>query len=173
MKFIVMILMLIATQAAAATIQLDVNVTSVTDGDTLKGMYYQLPMTFRILGIDTFESRLGVRLDAQAQSHGFVSAEAKEVGLAGKRFAQAMVPIPACVEFSTLNPVDQYGRYLVKMWMTKCVAKATVPSYQEKIVAEGLAMVDYRYKADPFFVNLIAIETVAKTQNKGVWKYTK
>lgn len=172
--FILVALCLISTVASAATIQLEVKVTSSTDGDTLKAMYYQLPMKIRLLGIDTFESRRGAKLTGQAADNGFTNVEeAYSLGTIAKTKAGALAYGVACIEYSTLTPIDAYGRYLAKVWISPCLEKNNSPALQEILVSEGLAKVDYRYAADDFFVKLIAIETTAKSKKLGIWKYYK
>lgn len=168
-------LILIALPVCAAVVSIDIKYGKITDGDTFSATYMALPMKIRALGIDTPESKNGVRLNTQATTYGFPTyAELLTVGKAAKTYSNNLLSKSdgICVEFDTVNQyIDTYGRYLPKVWLGSCAGPRNF-TLQEELVREGLAFVDYRYQSDPFFAKLLTIQTDAKTNKKGIWKYS-
>lgn len=171
--FFLIISAIIGVHASAHGVELLVEQVKVSDGDTFKGMYYQLPMTVRLKGIDTFESRLGARLNVQMARFGFTDQyEAKAVGIAAReRLKQIMASTRACVVIDEANPTDTYGRFVGKVRPGTCGIQSVYA--METLVREGLAYVDYRGTTDVYYADLKLVEAQARASKLGIWKYTK
>jgi endonuclease YncB( thermonuclease family) len=63
-------------------------ITRVVDGDTYVAQYNQREYMIRIIGADTFETRYGRKLMAQARANSLPLVVAFQKGLAAKNFAQ-------------------------------------------------------------------------------------
>lgn len=171
--FAIIIMSILGVHASAHGVELLVENIRVSDGDTFKGMYYQLPMTVRLKGIDTFESRLGARLNVQMARFGFTDQyEAKAVGIAAReRLKQILASTRACVVIDENDPTDSYGRFVGKARAGTCGIQSVFA--MDTLVREGLAYVDYRGTTDMYYADLKLIEAQAKASKLGIWKYTK
>jgi endonuclease YncB( thermonuclease family) len=151
--------------APTSALNLNVIVVKNHDGDTLSVMYDQLPLIVRLYGIDAPEVTKGIRLNLQAKKLNFPTAtELQQVGLKAKAYLTSLLPTNVVLELKATPIYDTYGRIVGKI--------NKIVNMNEEMVRVGLAMVSTSgVVTDPFLLNLIELEKVAKASKIGIWIY--
>jgi micrococcal nuclease len=142
-----------STDTNGATDRIDVDVTSVIDGDTIKIMYEGKEETVRYLLIDTPETnhpKLGKQpLGSEA------TAENKRIIESGD----------VSIEFDVGERFDDYGRLLAYIYVDG-------ESVQEQLLESGLARVAYVYPPNTRYADEFEdVEQTAKKAGIGIWEF--
>ncbi len=126
-------------------------VSSVSDGDTIKVMVNGVQETVRLLLIDTPET---VHPNKPQQPFG---AEASQ-------YVKNSLPIGCWVDLEmNIQEKDKYGRYLAYVWMNGQMLN-------QALVAVGLAKVAFTSAGDVKYLPVLKdIELRAKMQGTGIW----
>lgn len=133
--------------------RLDVEVTEVVDGDTIKIMYNGKEETVRYLLIDTPETRhprLGKQpLGEEAKKENEKIIEAGDIS----------------IEFDVGERFDDYGRLLAYVY-------ADGESVQEQLIESGHARVAYVFPPNTRYLDEFEeTEAAARSAGIGIWKY--
>ncbi len=98
-----------------------VTVSSVTDGDTFSFIERNEKINIRILGIDTYETRHGARLDSQAVHAGITIDSAYVLGIRAKVFADSLLNNRIVLLYRDPKQpnFDTYGRLLRHVFFTE------------------------------------------------------
>lgn len=145
--------MLESTDTSGTTDQIDVEVTQVIDGDTIKIMYEGEEVTVRYLLIDTPETN-HPRLGKQP-----LGSEATEEN---KRLIESG---DVSIEFDVGDRFDDYDRLLAYIYVDG-------ESVQEQMLAAGLARVAYVFPPNTRYLDdFEQVEQVAKDSQTGIWQY--
>lgn len=142
-----------STDTGGTTDQIDVEVTSVIDGDTIKIMYEGKEETVRYLLVDTPETnhpRLGKQpLGSEATAENKRLIESGDVS----------------IEFDVGDRFDDYGRLLAYIYVDG-------ESVQEQLLEAGLARVAYVYPPNTRYVDEFEeVEDSAKEEGIGIWEF--
>ncbi|MDN3450254.1 thermonuclease family protein [Planococcus sp. APC 3906] len=142
-----------STDTAGTEDQIDVEVSSVIDGDTIKIMYEGKEETVRYLLVDTPETnhpRLGEQpLGKEA------TAENKRIINSGD----------ISIEFDVGERFDDYGRLLAYIYVDG-------ESVQEQLLESGMARVAYVYPPNTRHLDAFEqVEQKAKDAGTGIWEY--
>ncbi|MDJ0330632.1 thermonuclease family protein [Planococcus sp. S3-L1] len=145
--------MLESTDTSGTTDQIDVKVTQVIDGDTIKIIYEGEEVTVRYLLIDTPETnhpRLGKQpLGSEATEENRRLIESGDVS----------------IEFDVGDRFDDYDRLLAYIYVDG-------ESVQEQMLASGLARVAYVFPPNTRHLDdFEQVEQVAKDSQTGIWQY--
>ncbi|AQU80000.1 nuclease [Planococcus faecalis] len=145
--------MLESTDTSGTTDQIDVKVTQVIDGDTIKIIYEGEEVTVRYLLIDTPETnhpRLGKQpLGSEATEENRRLIESGDVS----------------IEFDVGDRFDDYDRLLAYIYVDG-------ESVQEQMLASGLARVAYVFPPNTRYLDdFEQVEQVAKDSQTGIWQY--
>ncbi|MGE6370932.1 thermonuclease family protein [Planococcus kocurii] len=145
--------MLESTDTSGTTDQIDVEVTQVIDGDTIKIIYEGEEVTVRYLLIDTPETN-HPRLGKQP-----LGSEATEEN---KRLIESG---DVSIEFDVGDRFDDYDRLLAYIYVDG-------ESVQEQMLASGLARVAYVLPPNTRYLDdFEQVEQVAKDSQTGIWQY--
>lgn len=145
--------MLESTDTSGTTDQIDVEVTQVIDGDTIKIIYEGEEVTVRYLLIDTPETN-HPRLGKQP-----LGSEATEEN---KRLIESG---DVSIEFDVGDRFDDYDRLLAYIYVDG-------ESVQEQMLASGLARVAYVFPPNTRYLDdFEQVEQVAKDSQTGIWQY--
>ncbi|MDN7241448.1 thermonuclease family protein [Planococcus sp. N028] len=162
MKYIVWIVCLLllsgcglvdSTDTSGTTDQIEVEVTSVIDGDTIKIMYEGKEETVRYLLIDTPET-----------NHPSLGEQplGKEATKENKRIIESG---KVSIEFDVGERFDDYGRLLAYIYVDG-------ESVQEQMLESGLARVAYVYPPNTRYVDEFEkSEQQAKDAGIGIWEF--
>lgn len=142
-----------STDTGGTTDQIDVEVTSVIDGDTIKIMYEGKEETVRYLLVDTPETnhpRLGKQpLGSEATAENKRLIESGDVS----------------IEFDVGDRFDDYGRLLAYIYVDG-------ESVQEQLLEAGFARVAYVYPPNTRYVDdFEKVEMEAKGAGLGIWEF--
>ena len=142
-----------STDTAGTEDQIDAQVTSVIDGDTIKIMYEGKEETVRYLLVDTPETnhpRLGEQpLGKEA------TAENKRIINSGD----------VTIEFDVGDRFDDYGRLLAYLYVDG-------ESVQEQLLESGMARVAYVYPPNTRYLDAFEqAEQQAKDAGAGIWEF--
>ena len=118
-----------------------VTISSVADGDTFSFIERNEKIDIRILGIDTYETRHGARLDSQAVHSGIDTASAIVLGKIAKAFADSLLRnrIVSIYRDPHQPNFDVYGRLLRHVFFTEGTLKI---DYGTLMLQKKLALVD-------------------------------
>ncbi|WP_142826146.1 thermonuclease family protein [Planococcus soli] len=162
MKLILMLLalfflsgcgMLESTDTSGTTDRIDVEVTQVIDGDTIKIIYEGEEVTVRYLLMDTPETN-HPRLGEQPLG--------KEATEANKRLIESG---DVSIEFDVGDRFDDYDRLLAYIYVDG-------ESVQEQMLESGLARVAYVFPPNTRYLDdFEQAEQVAKEDGTGIWQY--
>ncbi len=135
------------------TDQIDVEVTQVIDGDTIKIMYEGDEVTVRYLLIDTPETN-HPRLGEQPLG--------KEATKENKRLIESG---DVTIEFDVGDRFDDYNRLLAYIYVNG-------ESVQEQMIGAGLARVAYVFPPNTRYLDQFEqAEQLAKKSEAGIWQY--
>ncbi len=135
------------------TDQIDVEVTQVIDGDTIKIMYEGDEVTVRYLLIDTPETN-HPRLGEQPLG--------KDATKENKRIIESG---DVSIEFDVGDRFDDYDRLLAYIYVDG-------ESVQEQLVEAGLARVAYVFPPNTRYLDQFEqAEQIAKDNEAGIWQY--
>lgn len=142
-----------STDTGGTTEQIEVEVTSVIDGDTIKIMYEGKEETVRYLLVDTPETnhpRLGKQpLGSEATAENKRLIESGDVS----------------IEFDVGDRFDDYGRLLAYLYVDG-------ESVQEQLLEAGLARVAYVYPPNTRYIDdFEEVEATAKEAGIGIWEF--
>ncbi|MDN7244374.1 thermonuclease family protein [Planococcus shenhongbingii] len=142
-----------STDTTGTTDRIDVEVTSVIDGDTIKIMYEGKEETVRYLLIDTPETnhpRLGKQpLGSEATAENKRLIESGDVS----------------IEFDVGGRFDDYGRMLAYIYVDG-------ESVQEQMLEAGFARVAYVYPPNTRYVEEFEeAEQIAQEAGIGIWEF--
>lgn len=142
-----------STDTSGTTDRIDVDVTSVIDGDTIKIMYEGKEETVRYLLIDTPETN-HPKLGEQPLG--------KEATKENKRIIESG---DVSIEFDVGDRFDDYGRMLAYIYVDG-------ESVQEQMLKSGLARVAYVYPPNTRYVDDFEnVEQQAKDAGIGIWEF--
>lgn len=142
-----------STDTSGTTDRIDVDVTSVIDGDTIKIMYEGKEETVRYLLIDTPETN-HPKLGEQPLG--------KEATKENKRIIESG---DVSIEFDVGDRFDDYGRMLAYIYVDG-------ESVQEQMLKSGLARVAYVYPPNTRYVDDFENEEQqAKDAGIGIWEF--
>lgn len=118
-----------------------VTISSVADGDTFSFIERNEKIDIRILGIDTYETRHGARLDSQAVHAGISIDSAFALGLRAKTFADSLLKNRSVLLYRDPKQpnFDVYGRLLRHVFFTEGTLKI---DYGTLMLQKKLAVVD-------------------------------
>ncbi|TWT28008.1 thermonuclease family protein [Planomicrobium sp. CPCC 101110] len=142
-----------STDTSGSTDQIDVEVTSVIDGDTIKIMYEGKEETVRYLLIDTPET-----------NHPTLGEQplGKEATKENKRIIESG---DVSIEFDVGARFDDYGRLLAYIYVDG-------ESVQEQMLQSGLARVAYVYPPNTRYVDEFEkAEQRARVAATGIWEF--
>lgn len=142
-----------STDTGGTTGQIDVEVTSVIDGDTIKIMYEGKEETVRYLLIDTPET-----------NHPSLGEQplGKEATTANKRIIESG---DVSIEFDVGDRFDDYGRLLAYIYVDG-------ESVQEQMLESGLARVAYVYPPNTRYLDEFEkVEQQARDAGIGIWEF--
>ncbi|MGK7378592.1 thermonuclease family protein [Planococcus sp. 1R117A] len=142
-----------STDTSGTTDRIDVEVTSVIDGDTIKIMYEGKEETVRYLLIDTPETN-HPRLGEQPLG--------SEATVENKRLIESG---DVSVEFDVGDRFDDYGRLLAYVYVNG-------ESVQEQMLKSGFARVAYVYPPNTRYVEEFEeAEQIAQEAGIGIWEF--
>ncbi|TWT07332.1 thermonuclease family protein [Planococcus sp. CPCC 101016] len=145
--------MLESTDTAGTTDQIDVEVTQVIDGDTIKIMYEGKEVTVRYLLMDTPETN-HPRLGEQPLG--------KEATEENKRLIESG---DVSIEFDVGDRFDDYDRLLAYIYVDG-------ESVQEQLLEAGLARVAYVFPPNTRYLDdFEKAEQIAEESGTGIWQY--
>ncbi|AIY06040.1 nuclease [Planococcus sp. PAMC 21323] len=135
------------------TDQIDVEVTQVIDGDTIKIMYEGNEVTVRYLLMDTPET-----------NHPSLGEQplGKEATAENKRIIESG---DVSIEFDVGDRFDDYDRLLAYIYVDG-------ESVQEQMISAGLARVAYVFPPNTRYLDQFEqAEQIAKENDLGIWQY--
>ncbi len=142
-----------STETSGSKDQIDVEVTSVIDGDTIKIMYDGKEETVRYLLIDTPETN-HPRLGEQPLG--------KEATAANKQLINSG---DVTIEFDVGERFDDFGRLLAYIYVDG-------ESVQEQLIESGMARVAYVFPPNTRYLDdFERAEQQAKDAGIGIWEY--
>ncbi len=145
--------MLETTDTAGTTDQIDVEVTQVIDGDTIKIIYEGEEVTVRYLLMDTPETN-HPRLGEQPLG--------KEATEENKRLIESG---DVSIEFDVGDRFDDYDRLLAYIYVDG-------ESVQEQLIESGLARVAYVFPPNTRYLDdFEQAEQIARDKEAGIWQY--
>ncbi|MBT2570377.1 thermonuclease family protein [Planococcus sp. ISL-110] len=145
--------MLESTDTSGTTDHIDVEVTQVIDGDTIKIIYEGEEVTVRYLLMDTPETN-HPRLGEQPLG--------KEATEANKRLIESG---DVSIEFDVGDRFDDYDRLLAYIYVDG-------ESVQEQLLESGLARVAYVFPPNTRYLDdFEQAEQIAKDNEAGIWQY--
>jgi len=112
---IITFLVLLSTNIFSEEIMLHMKIIKVSDGDTLVGRYYNLPVKIRLANIDAFEITTNSRILKQITATHLLANTILELGKQAKEVATDYVSKNdnyVCIKCNTKKLLDKYGRYL-------------------------------------------------------------
>lgn len=134
-------------------------ITNVKDGDTFTVLYYDLPITIRLLGVDAFETRTNnKRFTYQKTITKQTDEYILENGRNAKRyFKDNYLNKNICLIISKRYLNDNYGRYLgIILKDSNCLYNNKQEDiFQNIILNNNFGIKDYRYKKDTCEYNFI------------------
>jgi micrococcal nuclease len=142
-----------STGTSGTTDQIDVEVTSVIDGDTIKILYEGKEETVRYLLIDTPET-----------NHPSLGEQplGKEATKENKRIIESG---EVSIEFDVGDRFDDYGRLLAYIYVDG-------ESVQERMLESGFARVAYVYPPNTRYIDEFEeAEQQAKDAGIGIWEF--
>lgn len=145
--------MLESTDTSGTTDHIDVEVTQVIDGDTIKIIYEGEEVTVRYLLMDTPETN-HPRLGEQPLG--------KEATEANKRLIESG---DVSIEFDVGDRFDDYDRLLAYIYVDG-------ESVQKQMLESGLARVAYVFPPNTRYLDdFEQAEQIAKEDRAGIWQY--
>ena len=145
--------MLESTDTSGTTDRIDVEVTQVIDGDTIKIIYEGEEVTVRYLLMDTPETN-HPRLGEQPLG--------KEATEENKRLIESG---DVSIEFDVGDRFDDYDRLLAYIYVDG-------ESVQEQMLESGLARVAYVFPPNTRYLDdFEKAEQIAKDEEAGIWQY--
>lgn len=142
-----------STDTSGTTDQIDVEVTQVIDGDTIKIIYEGEEVTVRYLLVDTPETN-HPRLGEQPLG--------KEATEANKELIESG---DVSIEFDVGDRFDDYDRLLAYIYVDG-------KSVQEQLLASGFARVAYVFPPNTRYLDdFEQAEQIAKEEEAGIWQY--
>ena len=127
-KLIIIISLVIVSNALAKDIiKIYPRYMYTIDGDTLVFKYHQLPITIRLIGIDTFETKNNKHLLKQIKKFKITKEEAIRRGKMAKRFVKRLFKIgnTYCIRINKKHLKGGYGRYLGEVYLNRnCSGKS-------------------------------------------------
>ncbi|TWT04826.1 thermonuclease family protein [Planomicrobium sp. CPCC 101079] len=142
-----------STDTGGSTDQIDVEVTSVIDGDTIKIMFQGKEETVRYLLVDTPET-----------NHPTLGEQplGKDATQENKRIIESG---DVSIEFDVGDRFDDYGRLLAYIYVDG-------ESVQEQMLKSGLARVAYVYPPNTRYVDEFEeAEQQARDAGTGIWEF--
>lgn len=142
-----------STDTSGTTDRIDVEVTQVIDGDTIKIIYEGEEVTVRYLLMDTPETN-HPRLGEQPLG--------KEATEENKRLIESG---DVSIEFDVGDRFDDYDRLLAYIYVDG-------ESVQEQLLESGLARVAYVFPPNTRYLDdFEKAEQIAKDEEAGIWQY--
>lgn len=112
---IAIIVFICALHMATAQDTVKATVIRVVDGDTFDAAFNSDTIRVRVLGLDTYETRLGSRLQKQSRRNNITMVQALDKGRKAKQYAQYLIENKTVLlhRGDTKQPEkDIYGRWL-------------------------------------------------------------
>lgn len=146
-------------ESQTVLIQSDYNIKTykvvrVVDGDTIKVDFNGKEESLRLIGIDTPES---VNPDGSKNT---------EAGKIASDYTKSMLENKEVILEFDVQERDMYGRLLAYVWLGNTM-------FNKTLLQEGYAQVS-TYPPNVKYVNdFVALEKIARENNKGLWQYEK